>query len=521
MYLLKTLAVFVAVLFTVSLAAPAPEISSTAGQAPPAASNVPVPDFSTPTNDPNPPPFIDIANDRECGESSFIGQTSAASPRVDDCLQIVTNIAGGGRWEVENFLGQQHQLVEWGTCAFGVQANHVGSPFFYVGNEDIIDVINTSIQKFSWNGLVGAKGFMWCNPLTLSPGTDWGLYHTKSFQPRDALNDTVPDLPAPTNDTSPITDFATPTNDTHPAVFSAGNMVNKCGESTFWDENSAASPKIDDCLVIVKNIAGGGRWEVEAFLDQQHQLVQWGTCAFGVTGVRGVRGTTDDDFFYVGNEDIIDLIHVSINKFGSNGLVGAAGRMWCSAALHPPLVEWSVYHTSQSRLSRDAPSLPDSNTTAPSASNTTAPSASNTTAPCPVFSSTPANDTCPAVFLAGDGPDNECGESTFENHNSGASPLIEDCLRIASNIAAGGKWEVESTAKDQHQLAQYGTCAFGVEGMDGLAFYFYVGNQDIIDLINVSVRQFGFQGRVGAAGEMPCYCPGSRPPTVGWGVYHT
>ena len=35
---------------------------------------------------------------------------------------------------------------------------------------------------------------------------------------------------------------------------------------------------------------------------------------------------------------------------------------------------------------------------------------------------------------------NNCGDSTFVNQSSGGSPRVEDCLRIARNIAGGGTW---------------------------------------------------------------------------------
>lgn len=49
--------------------------------------------------------------------------------------------------------------------------------------------------------------------------------------------------------------------------------------------------------------------------------------------------------FYVGNQDIIDLINDSTQKFGCGGVVGSKGAMTCQAALEPPRVEWGIYHT--------------------------------------------------------------------------------------------------------------------------------------------------------------------------------
>ncbi|OIW24824.1 hypothetical protein CONLIGDRAFT_684731 [Coniochaeta ligniaria NRRL 30616] len=330
----------------------------------------------------------------------------------------------------------------------------------------------------------------------------------KDFRPRDSLPTStnkaaMSDQPAPAN-TAPIPDFSTPTDDSHPPTFSPGDTIDLCGESTFENQDSAASPLIADCLHIVDNIADGGQWSVTS--GSQHQLVQWGTCAFGVQGCCG------DAFFYIGNEDIIDIIHDSINKFGFNGIIGAKGRMQCSAAALGAQVEWGLYHTS-SKQARSVVASPD-DTSFP---RPNLPAPTNDTTPIPDFA-TPVNDTHPALFSAS-GQVVECGESTFDNQNSAASPKIEDCLHIVENISGGGRWEVEATVHQQHQLVQWGTCAFGVQGGHGDGF-FYVGNEDIIYIIQTAIRLYGFDGIIGAKGWMVCKA-WSRPPVVSWGIYHT
>ncbi|GFF22633.1 hypothetical protein IFM61606_08574 [Aspergillus udagawae] len=113
----------------------------------------------------------------DCGDSTFINQSSGGSPRVDDCLQIARNIAGGGTWTFEGF-GVQHQLLQYGTCAFGVtQGSRVTVK---IGNQDIIDLINDSISRFQWYGLVGSKGTMNCQVSGYigQESVSWGIYHT-------------------------------------------------------------------------------------------------------------------------------------------------------------------------------------------------------------------------------------------------------------------------------------------------------------------------------------------------------
>ncbi|PPR05584.1 hypothetical protein CVT24_002785 [Panaeolus cyanescens] len=112
-----------------------------------------------------------------CGTSTFINQSSTASPLIKDCQQIVKNISGGGTWHVA--LIRQRQLVQYGTCAFGVQSGYIPTATnFRVGNSDIIDLINDSIKKFSWNGKVGAKGVMKCqtDPGLHLISVDWTIY---------------------------------------------------------------------------------------------------------------------------------------------------------------------------------------------------------------------------------------------------------------------------------------------------------------------------------------------------------
>ncbi|KAK3936951.1 hypothetical protein QBC46DRAFT_461157 [Diplogelasinospora grovesii] len=114
----------------------------------------------------------------DCGTSTFVDQTSSASPLVADCLQIVKNIEGtSGEWEVENALGDQHQLVQSGTCKFGVQGmGKNGNINFHVGSQDIVDIINQAVKQFGGSGQVGAEGDMTCNGDVKGQDVQWGLY---------------------------------------------------------------------------------------------------------------------------------------------------------------------------------------------------------------------------------------------------------------------------------------------------------------------------------------------------------
>lgn len=71
----------------------------------------------------------------------------------------------------------QSKLVQYGTCAFGVGMLHHFFPVHAkIGNQDIIDAIERSIELFAKDGKVGTKGVLSCDSLVDFP-TDWGLYH--------------------------------------------------------------------------------------------------------------------------------------------------------------------------------------------------------------------------------------------------------------------------------------------------------------------------------------------------------
>jgi hypothetical protein len=125
-----------------------------------------------------------------CGESAFEDTTSDTAPLVTDCMTMIDNIAnvnmengsdgGAQTWGVENFFHQQHQLIQFGTCAFGIQGSLGGDAHFWVGNQDIIDVVKDAIAKFGGSGRIGAKGQMKCKSVGLFPvKTTWGIYQKK------------------------------------------------------------------------------------------------------------------------------------------------------------------------------------------------------------------------------------------------------------------------------------------------------------------------------------------------------
>jgi hypothetical protein len=113
-----------------------------------------------------------------------------------------------------------------------------------------------------------------------------------------------------------------------------------------------------------------------------------------------------------------------------------------------------------------------------------------------------------------------CGENldNMVNETSDASPLAADCLQLAKNIEGSGKWTVHS-GQDHRQLAQYGTCAVGVD-KELKILTLHVGNEDLIPRIRRAVDRFTRDGKVGAKASMRCK-------GIWWtsgftlGIYHT
>ncbi|KAH8885958.1 glycoside hydrolase family 18 protein [Thozetella sp. PMI_491] len=114
----------------------------------------------------------------DCSASTFVDQTSDASPSVDDCKVIITNIQNTqGEWEVENAVESQHQIVQYGSCKFGVQGKSInGNIDFHIGAQDIVDIITDAINQFGGSGKIGAKGEMSCKGDVSTVPVEWGLY---------------------------------------------------------------------------------------------------------------------------------------------------------------------------------------------------------------------------------------------------------------------------------------------------------------------------------------------------------
>jgi hypothetical protein len=115
-----------------------------------------------------------------------------------------------------------------------------------------------------------------------------------------------------------------------------------------------------------------------------------------------------------------------------------------------------------------------------------------------------------------------CGDPSFENQSSDASPLVEDCKQMIRNIEEDASTDYEHRITGHREILKHESCAFGIErtGGTGGAVQFKVGGQDVIDAVNESIKRFASNGRVGAKGVFRC--PGTTVNTnvnVEWGIY--
>ncbi|KAK3956166.1 hypothetical protein QBC32DRAFT_251260 [Pseudoneurospora amorphoporcata] len=111
-----------------------------------------------------------------CGDSTFEGRTSDASPLVEDCLQIIRNIQGDASTDWTPGIGSTKEIKANG-CTFAVVSTAVkGSVTYKVGGQDLIDIINEAVNRFGGDGKVGAEGDMTCKGNAGPQPVHWSIY---------------------------------------------------------------------------------------------------------------------------------------------------------------------------------------------------------------------------------------------------------------------------------------------------------------------------------------------------------
>lgn len=128
---------------------------------------------------PNPPCDVPAGVNR-CGESNFEDRTSAASPSVSDCRQMIRNIEGDASTQWTHRITGHREVLSYGSCHFGIErtGGTGGAVEFRVGGQDVIDIIKEAINRFGGGGKVGARGVMPCDGTTDNTKVDvlWGIY---------------------------------------------------------------------------------------------------------------------------------------------------------------------------------------------------------------------------------------------------------------------------------------------------------------------------------------------------------
>ncbi|KAB5583322.1 putative necrosis-inducing factor-domain-containing protein [Coniochaeta sp. 2T2.1] len=555
MYLLNIIAVLTAVIFTTSLGSPVAHLSSrdisssaakdsdpldspkgsTASDSLDAASQLPA---LSPTTAVDATPVLDFEAEAShsgiwnlCFPSSFEDHTTAESPSTMDCFALANQVlamGSEGHWTA--WFHPYTHLVSYGECAFGVEACCGSGYQLDIGNEDIALAIYKSINKFGTTQKVSAKGSMICEGRgheTTWPLVTWSIYHTKTLKSRDA-----PSLPPPISDPSPILGLSTTTNEEEirqELTFAASSSSNECGPSSFQNQRDNASPSIDDCLRMTADMANAGYWEVMSTGRFVH-VANSGTCVFSVTAKVIDRGL--DEFFFVGNQDIIDLVNSSVQMFGSRGKVAAQGEMECVSYAgndHRTHVQWAIYNSDTLSSNSTA------NDTLPFFVNETLAGGSlarKSLAPKSLVSSIlPAK--AAAVVDSGRQCDYPDFTPTFQGETSPHSPLAQDCLDLASSLQPDFFWSIDMQGDPKMNLTEYHivvtqyTCSFSVNvdsdssklGLSTL----YMGAQDIKHAIDVAVQRFAFHGLVAAEGRLMCRADGNytgkeAPVTVHWAL---
>ncbi|KAH1430360.1 hypothetical protein KXW39_005495 [Aspergillus fumigatus] len=82
-----------------------------------------------------------------------------------------------GERKVEKAIGSQDQPVQFGSCAFGVQAQGTdGNVDFHIGVQDIVDIITDSVRQFGGLGRMVLRGVRSGDETVNGQQVEWELY---------------------------------------------------------------------------------------------------------------------------------------------------------------------------------------------------------------------------------------------------------------------------------------------------------------------------------------------------------
>ncbi|KAM7212489.1 hypothetical protein V8F06_012111 [Rhypophila decipiens] len=115
----------------------------------------------------------------KCGEYEYDegNDTNDDSPLVRDCEQIIRNIQGDTEtdWD-QDVVGKPWRHIKADGCSFSFRASKInGNSKFYVGGQNVIDLIEQSVKDKAKNGRISASGHMTCGGSAVKQWTEWKI----------------------------------------------------------------------------------------------------------------------------------------------------------------------------------------------------------------------------------------------------------------------------------------------------------------------------------------------------------
>lgn len=108
-----------------------------------------------------------------CGMSSFAGETSTGSPKISDCVNLVEKFNPSKTYKIGT---ERKEMGRYGNCRFMARAYSANTK---LGNEDIRDLLRSSIDRYAKDGRVGARGSMHCaGGGSGAEKVDWWVWKT-------------------------------------------------------------------------------------------------------------------------------------------------------------------------------------------------------------------------------------------------------------------------------------------------------------------------------------------------------
>ncbi|KAL8284361.1 hypothetical protein RB597_001601 [Gaeumannomyces tritici] len=103
--------------------------------------------------------------------------TNDDSPSVADCEQIIRNIQGDINTDwTQEVVDKPWRDLKANGCKFSFRASKSrGNSAFYVGGQNVIDLIEKSVEDYAKNGKVSASGHMTCGGTAVKQWTEWKL----------------------------------------------------------------------------------------------------------------------------------------------------------------------------------------------------------------------------------------------------------------------------------------------------------------------------------------------------------